>query len=86
MTEETSRRKTRKTAEASPSYYESYQQLKAIADKMRQQQDEPNIDELIPLVEQATAAYKHCQARIAAVENALGLSSETHDVSSDHNG
>lgn len=83
---ETRRRKSSKIAETNPSYYDSYQQLKSIADKMRQQQNEPNIDELISLVEQATTAYKHCQARIAAVEHALGLSAETPAVSSDQNG
>jgi len=54
------------------SYQENYQKLKKIAETMREQQ-EPNIDQLIELVNQATEAYKKCQARIEAVEKALGL-------------
>lgn len=65
--------KARTSKITAQSYYDNYQTLKTIAEKMRQQQTEPNIDELIPLVEQATEAYKKCQARIAAVEQALGL-------------
>ena len=54
------------------SYQENYQKLKKIAETMREQQ-EPDIDQLIDLVNQATEAYKKCQARIEAVEKALGL-------------
>jgi exodeoxyribonuclease VII small subunit len=54
------------------SYQENYQTLKKIAETMREQQ-EPDIDQLIELINQATEAYKKCQARIEAVEKALGL-------------
>jgi exodeoxyribonuclease VII small subunit len=54
------------------SYQKNYQTLKKIAQAMREQQ-EPDIDQLIELVNQATEAYKKCQARIEAVEKALGL-------------
>jgi len=38
--------------------------------------DEPDIDQLVAMVGEATKAYKSCQARIEAVEKALGLVSE----------
>lgn len=57
---------------ATDSYQENYQKLKKIAETMREQQ-EPDIDQLVELVNQASEAYKKCQARIEAVEKALGL-------------
>lgn len=59
-------------SEEALSYLENYQKLKHIAEIIREQ-EELDIDQLIPLVEQATQAYKNCQARIEAVEKALGL-------------
>jgi exodeoxyribonuclease VII small subunit len=57
------------------SYRKNYQKLKQIAQKMRDT-DEPDIDQLVAMVSEATKAYKNCQARIEAVEKALGLVSE----------
>jgi exodeoxyribonuclease VII small subunit len=54
------------------SYTENYQKLKKIASAMRET-DEPDIDGLVAMVGEATEAYKNCQARIDAVEKALGL-------------
>lgn len=48
----------------------SYQQLNAIAQKLRTQ-SEPDIDALVPLVEEATKAYQVCKQRIEAVKIAL---------------
>lgn len=48
----------------------SYQQLNAIAQKLRTQ-SEPDIDALVPLVEEATKAYQVCKQRIEAVKVAL---------------
>lgn len=48
----------------------SYQQLNAIAQKLRTQ-SEPDIDALVPLVEEATKAYQLCKQRIEAVKVAL---------------
>ncbi len=48
----------------------SYQQLNAIAQKLRNQ-TEPDIDALVPMVEEATQAYKQCKQRIEAVKLAL---------------
>lgn len=39
--------------------------------KLLEQSDEPNIDELMQIVEESINAYKVCQSRIVAVENAL---------------
>lgn len=52
------------------SFNQSYETLKKIAETLRNQR-EPNIDELIPMVEQATKAYKVCQGRLEAVKMAL---------------
>ncbi len=49
---------------------ENYTTLKQIAETLRTQQ-EPDIDALIPLVDQATAAYKQCKNRIEAVKKAF---------------
>ncbi|MDM8558211.1 exodeoxyribonuclease VII small subunit [Candidatus Parabeggiatoa sp. HSG14] len=57
------------------SYQENYQKLKQIAEKMRDQ-EEPDIDQLVAMVNEATKAYKNCQARIESVEKALGFKNE----------
>lgn len=48
----------------------SYDTLKKIAESLRNQR-EPNVDELIPMLEEATKAYKICQSRLEAVQLAL---------------
>lgn len=48
----------------------SYGVLQKHAQTLRQQ-TEPNIDDLLSIVEESVAAYKVCQARIDAVEAAL---------------
>ena len=48
----------------------SYGVLQKHAKTLRQQ-TEPNIDDLLSIVEESVAAYKICQARIDAVEAAL---------------
>lgn len=54
----------------SESYIHNYQKLKKIADTMRNSQ-EPDIDQLVAMVNDANEAYKKCQARIEAVEKAI---------------
>lgn len=39
--------------------------------KLLEQSDEPDIDELMQIVEESINAYKVCQSRITAVETAL---------------
>lgn len=53
-----------------PSFKESYATLEAIAQQLSQTQD-VDIDQLVPLVDEATQAYQNCKARLDAVEEAL---------------
>ena len=54
-------------------FNENYKTLKRIADELRQQEqsEEPNIDALLPMVEEATKAYRACKDRLSAIEAAL---------------
>ncbi len=56
--------------EHTESFNENYQKLKDIAETLRNQ-SEPDIDALIPMVENATQAYKHCKERLDSVKLAL---------------
>lgn len=51
-------------------FKESYGILQLHAQTLRKQ-TEPNIDDLLSIVEESVAAYKVCQTRIDAVEKAL---------------
>lgn len=48
-------------------YNDAYQQLRAGVDQLRRT-DIANMDDLVPLVEQTTAAYQVCKKRLDAVE------------------
>ena len=52
------------------SFKDAYGVLQQHAQTLRDQR-EPNIDDLLKIVEESVAAYKVCQARIDAVEKAL---------------
>ncbi|EJE50477.1 hypothetical protein PMI14_04814 [Acidovorax sp. CF316] len=54
----------------SETFKKSYGVLQAHAQTLRKQ-TEPNIDDLLRIVEESVAAYKVCQTRIDAVEKAL---------------
>ncbi|WP_374005783.1 exodeoxyribonuclease VII small subunit [Delftia lacustris] len=54
----------------STTFKESYGVLQRHAETLRKQ-SEPNIDDLLRIVEESVAAYKVCQERIDAVEMAL---------------
>lgn len=59
------------TSSNQPSTFkEAFTILKANAQKL-EEQDEPDIDHLMEIIDQSTAAYKVCKARIDAVEKAL---------------
>ena len=54
-------------------FNQNYKTLKRIADELRAQEnsEEPNIDALLPMVEEATKAYRACKERLQAIEAAL---------------
>ncbi len=51
-------------------YAENRAKLKEISDKLKNS-DEIDIDALIPMIEEATSAYKICKDRIEQVEKLL---------------
>ncbi len=57
-------------AKSNDSYQQNYEKLQEIAHKLSQS-DNIDIDELVPMVDEATRAYNLCQSRIEAVESAL---------------
>ena len=59
-------------------FQSAYQLLKANAQQLQSSQ-QPNIDELMTIVEQSIAAYKVCQTRIDAVERALNQAFDSSD-------
>lgn len=59
-----------KEKSSADNFSHSYDTLKKIAESLRNQR-EPNVDELIPMLEEATKAYKICQSRLEAVQLAL---------------
>lgn len=62
------------------SYQQNYTKLQEIAQKLSHS-EEIDIDELVPMVDEATRAYQVCQSRIEAVEAALNkrLDQESDD-------
>ena len=57
-------------SQKSESFKENYQKLEQIAQKLSDT-SEVDIDELVPMVDEATRAYQLCKSRIEAVETAL---------------
>lgn len=66
-------------SQTTESYIENYNKLKQIA-KTIAETDEPDIDQLVSLIGDATLAYKNCQARIEAVEKACSISKTSATV------
>ena len=60
-------------SEELPSFNKNYQSLREIAERIKREgnKEVPDIDNLLPMVEAATAAYKACKTRLDAVEKAL---------------
>ncbi|WP_373017218.1 exodeoxyribonuclease VII small subunit [Thiomicrorhabdus sp.] len=69
-------------SQTSESFKANYAKLQEIAQKLSNTQ-EVDIDELVPMVDEATRAYQLCKSRIEAVESALSkrLDSETNEDS-----
>lgn len=57
-------------SQSTESFKENYQKLQQIAQKLSDTSD-VDIDELVPMVDEATRAYQLCKSRIEAVETAL---------------
>ncbi|MEA3404114.1 MAG: exodeoxyribonuclease VII small subunit [Pseudomonadota bacterium] len=66
--------------QTSDSFKANYAKLQDIAQKLSNT-EEVDIDELVPMVDEATRAYQLCKSRIEAVENALNkrLDSDSSD-------
>jgi exodeoxyribonuclease VII small subunit len=62
--------------QSAESFKENYQKLQEIAQKLANS-GEVDIDELVPMVDDATRAYQLCKSRIEAVEMALNTRLET---------
>lgn len=64
----------------SDSFRANYAKLQEIAQKLSNT-DEVDIDELVPMVDEATRAYQLCKSRIEAVESALNkrLDQDSHN-------
>ncbi|MFA6309995.1 MAG: exodeoxyribonuclease VII small subunit [Sterolibacterium sp.] len=56
--------------EATETFKTHYDNLRGIAEKMRSQ-TEPNIDELLPLVDSALKSHSVCAERLATVKKLL---------------
>lgn len=57
-------------SQTAESFKDNYQKLQEIAQKLANS-GEVDIDELVPMVDDATRAYQLCKSRIEAVESAL---------------
>ena len=61
---------TPRAAAPQPTYREAYATLSRIAAEL--DSGDADLDRVLPLLEEARAAYEVCQARIAAVTHAVG--------------
>ena len=60
-------------------FKENYEKLQKISQKLANS-GEVDIDELVPMVDEATRAYQLCKSRIESVEKALNTRLETEEV------
>ncbi len=74
--------------QSTESFKENYQTLQKIAQTLSDASD-VDIDELVPMVDEATRAYQLCKSRIEAVEaalsNRLDVNSNNDDPSEENN-
>lgn len=66
-------------AKSPETFKENYNKLQEISQKLANS-EEVDIDELVPMVDEATRAYNHCKSRIEAVESALNTRLENDDA------
>jgi len=69
--------------QSAESFKDNYQKLQDIAQKLANS-GEVDIDELVPMVDDATRAYQLCKSRIDAVESALNTRLDS-DSNTTHN-
>jgi exodeoxyribonuclease VII small subunit len=62
-------------------YSEHYSRLEQIANQLSRQ-DQVDIDQLLPMVDEAMASYQFCKARIDAVEKLLEAKLQGNHISS----
>lgn len=62
-------------------FTENYQTLQNIANRLSNS-GEVDIDELIPMVDEASKAYQICKSRLDAVEEALNQRLDTQQINS----
>ncbi|MDG6778048.1 exodeoxyribonuclease VII small subunit [Thiomicrorhabdus sp. zzn3] len=70
------------TSPSAESFKANYAKLQEIAQKLSNT-EEVDIDELVPMVDEATRAYQLCKSRIEAVESALSKRLESSSENSD---
>ncbi|UQB43300.1 exodeoxyribonuclease VII small subunit [Thiomicrospira microaerophila] len=61
------------------SFKENYARLQQIANQLMQT-DEVDIDQLVPMVDEASRAYQACKSRLDAVEAALSQRLEKEET------
>lgn len=70
---------TKKTTPTFNTFRQAYEVLQTHAGTLRDQ-TEPNIDDLLDIVNESVAAYKVCKQRIDAVEKALAEALDASDI------
>ncbi len=70
---------TIKNDKASQSFKDNYARLQQIAQQLSQS-EEVDIDQLVPMVDEASRAYQLCKSRLDAVEAALSQRLEQEEA------
>ena len=70
-------------AKSPESFKENYAKLQAIAEQLTHSED-VDIDQLIPMVDEASRAYQLCKSRLEAVEQALNQRLDVEQDKAEH--